>query len=61
MDKDYLWEERIYRGGCKCHGQTFCPDLICIGYDDDVPVFVRRDSPEGRRQRELDILGKILR
>lgn len=21
--------------------------LICLGYDDDVPVFVPRDSPEG--------------
>jgi hypothetical protein len=26
---------------------TFDPELICIGYEDDVPVFVRRDSPEG--------------
>jgi hypothetical protein len=37
-----------YASGCKCHGTTFCPDLICIGMDDDVPVFVRRDSEEGR-------------
>ena len=33
---------------CKCHDATFCPDEICIGYEDDVPVFVRRDSDEGR-------------
>jgi hypothetical protein len=32
---------------CDCHGTTFCPDEICIGYEDDVPVYVRRDSPEG--------------
>jgi len=32
---------------CKCHNQTFCPDEICIGYEDDVPIFVRRDSTEG--------------
>lgn len=39
---------------CKCHGETFCPDLVCIGYDDDVPVFVRRDSDEGRAaEKEL--------
>ncbi len=30
--------------GCKCHGQTFCPDLVCVGYEDDVPVFERRQS-----------------
>lgn len=35
--------------GCKCHGETFCPDLICVGYDDDVPVYVRRDSQEGKQ------------
>ncbi len=34
--------------GCKCHGMTFCPDLVCIGLEDDVPVFVRRDSEEAR-------------
>lgn len=28
--------------GCKCHGMTFCPDLKFVGYEDDVPVFVRR-------------------
>lgn len=28
--------------GCACHGQTFCPDLVCVGYDDDVPIFERR-------------------
>lgn len=33
--------------GCQCHGETFCPDLICIDMEDDVPVFVRRDSEEG--------------
>lgn len=36
-----------YASGCKCHGATFCPDLICIGYEDDVPVYVRRDSADG--------------
>jgi hypothetical protein len=35
-------------GGCSCHGETFCPDLIGVGYEDDIPIFVRRDSPEGR-------------
>jgi hypothetical protein len=37
-----------YATGCRCHGATFCPDLICVGYEDDVPVFVRRDSPTGQ-------------
>jgi hypothetical protein len=32
---------------CQCHNTTFCPDLICVGSDDDVPIFARRDSPEG--------------
>jgi hypothetical protein len=31
--------------GCKCHGMTFCPDLVCVGYEDDVPVYVRKNSP----------------
>lgn len=35
--------------GCRCHGQTFCPDLVCIGYEDDVPMYVRKDSELGRR------------
>lgn len=35
--------------GCACHGKTFCPDLICVDIEDDVPVFARRDSPEGKR------------
>lgn len=26
--------------GCKCHGETFCPDLRFSHYEDDVPVFV---------------------
>jgi hypothetical protein len=26
--------------GCACHGQTFCPHLRLIGYDEEnVPVF----------------------
>lgn len=34
---------------CKCHpNQTFCPDLVCVDMEDDVPIFARRDSPEGR-------------
>jgi hypothetical protein len=37
-------------GGCECHGATFCPDLICIGYDSDVPIYVRKDSPGGQAQ-----------
>lgn len=37
-----------YASGCKCHGATFCPDEICIGYEDDQPIYVRRDSEEGR-------------
>lgn len=32
-----------YANGCNCHGATFCPDLICVGYEDDVPIYVRRD------------------
>lgn len=32
---------------CSCHGETFCPDLICVDMVDDQPVFARRDSPEG--------------
>lgn len=28
--------------GCKCHGETFCPDLVFTGYCDDVPMFERR-------------------
>lgn len=32
--------------GCKCHGKTFCPDLVCIELENDVPIFVRRDSEE---------------
>jgi hypothetical protein len=38
--------------GCKCHGETFCPDLVCIDLEDDVPVFVRKDSFEGKRARK---------
>lgn len=30
--------------GCKCHGETFCPDEVCIGYENDVPIYVRRDA-----------------
>ena len=33
---------------CKCHpDKTFCPDMICVGFEDDIPIFERRDSPEG--------------
>jgi hypothetical protein len=32
--------------GCKCHGETFCPNLVCIGLEDDVPIFVRKDGIE---------------
>lgn len=34
--------------GCKCHGETFCPDEICVDMVDDVPVFANRHSAEGR-------------
>ncbi len=34
--------------GCKCHGRTFCPDLVFVGYEDDQPVFAQRDSAEAR-------------
>ena len=34
---------------CKCHNTTFCPDEIFIGYEDDVPVYVKRDSKLGRQ------------
>ena len=37
-----------YASGCKCHGETFCPDFVCIGFDDDVPVYVNRNTPEGK-------------
>lgn len=30
--------------GCSCHGETFCPDLVCVGYEDDQPIFERRKS-----------------
>lgn len=43
-----------YASGCRCHGATFCPDLICIGYEDDVPVYVRRDSADGRMASERE-------
>lgn len=34
---------------CKCHpNSTFCPDLVCIDFEDDVPVFVHRNSAEGK-------------
>ena len=31
--------------GCKCHGMTSCPDLVCVGYEDDVPIFERKARP----------------
>ncbi len=39
--------------GCKCHGRTFCPDLVCVGYEDDQPVFAHRDSAEARESPRL--------
>lgn len=30
--------------GCKCHGETFCPDLVFSHWDDDQPVF-REKTP----------------
>ena len=32
---------------CACHGTTICPDEIFLGYENDVPIYVRRDSQEG--------------
>lgn len=33
---------------CTCHpDKTLCPDMICVDFEDDVPIFARRDSPEG--------------
>ena len=46
MHDERTWE---VGWGCKCHRVTFCPDEICIGYEDDVPVYVRRDSKLGRQ------------
>lgn len=28
--------------GCKCHDETFCPDEICVGFENDVPIFERK-------------------
>jgi len=46
MEKEETVEERNKREGwgCKCHGMTFCPDLVFVGYDDDQPVFKRKDN-----------------
>lgn len=42
-DKEFeqLLEEtrRQHLGLCKCHGESFCPDLKFSHYEDDVPVF----------------------
>lgn len=67
MRSDETVQERNMRmgGGCKCRGETFCPDEICIGYVADVPVYVKRDSPEGqqamaeraaKRKKDEDVL-----
>ena len=47
---DETCEQRNMRmgWGCKCHGMTFCPNEVCIGYENDVPIYVRKDSPEAR-------------
>jgi hypothetical protein len=31
--------------GCRCHGETFCPDLTFSHYEDDQPVFHRKSGP----------------
>lgn len=31
-------------GGCLCHGVTFCPDLEFVEYDNDVPVFRKKQN-----------------
>jgi len=30
--------------GCACHGETFCPSLKFSHYEDDVPVFQKRED-----------------
>ncbi len=32
--------------GCSCHSMTFCPDLVCVGYEDDQPVYVPKRAPK---------------
>lgn len=48
MSETYQQRNMRMGWGCKCHGETFCPDLICIDLVDDVPVYVRKDSPRGQ-------------
>jgi hypothetical protein len=33
---------------CTCHNMTFCPDLKFSHYEDDQPVFVRKDQQPKR-------------
>lgn len=48
MPEETVQQRNMRMGwGCKCHGELFCPDLICIDMEDDVPIFVRKDSPQG--------------
>lgn len=39
--------------GCKCHGDTFCPDLMFVGFENDVPIYVRadRDAEKSKKSR----------
>ena len=44
--EEALADHNIRMGfGCTCHGKTFCPDLTFVGYDNDVPIFQRKDKP----------------
>lgn len=45
---------------CKCHNATFCPDEICIGFEDDLPIYVRRDSIQGRRAIAIEAKARQL-
>jgi hypothetical protein len=44
---------------CVCHDMTFCPDLVCIGYEDDVPIYVPRTRENNaialKRERARDL------
>jgi Rieske Fe-S protein len=49
---EMLNRNKLNGWGCKCHGMTFCPDKVCVGYENDVPVYVDRNSPEGRKAEQ---------
>lgn len=42
-------------GGCECHGQTFCPDYVFVGYnEEDVPEFEKKPEEELPQPTEYD-------